>query len=206
MQTNRLYKILWISLVLVLVFALMVTSAMAKGKPDKVKDKNKDHPNGEKVGPPIFLSHPQTNGNSGPAHPLTPGGRPLYAQLEFISSSVTPTDTQQTSSGMFKLRLNQGQETICFEFIGTETFTPTQVMTGTLATIHMGDPNSEEENPAVVTIPVQEEGATMGCISASKELIKDIRKNPAKYYISLLSADANGGSLSGQLSKWRTKR
>ncbi|MBP1703317.1 MAG: hypothetical protein H6Q38_2424 [Chloroflexi bacterium] len=200
MQTNRLYKILWISLVLVLALALVATSAMAKGKPDK------DKPNKDKGGPPIFLSHPQTNGNSGPAQPLTPGGRPLYAQLQFISPSTTPTMTEQTSSGMFKLRLNQGQESICFEFVGTETFTPTQVMTGTLATIYWGDPDSEEENPSVVTIPVQEDGASMGCVTASKELIKDIRKNPDQYYVSLQSADLNGGEMSGQLSKWKWKR
>lgn len=201
MQTSRMYKVLWISLVLVLALAMIATSAMAKGKPDK------DKPNKDKGGPPIFLSHPQTNGNSGPAKPLMPGGRPLYAQLQFIASSVvTPTSTETPSGGYFKLRLNQGQETICFEFIGTETFTPTQVMTGTLATIYQGDPDSEEENPSVVTIPVQEDGAAMGCVSVSKELVKEIRKNPDQYYVSVQSADLNGGEMSGQLSKWKWKR
>jgi hypothetical protein len=180
MSNNRLHKTLWISLVTVLALALVTGAAFAKGKPPK-----------DKPAPPIFLSHPQQDPQSGPAQPVTPGGRPLYATLSGAAEIPGPGDPD--GSGTAKLRLNQGQGTICFEI------TVTGITPPTAAHIHSAMAGSS--GPVVVSLSAPVNGTAVGCASASKDLIKAIRQSPANYYVNVHTSDFPAGALRGQLSK-----
>jgi len=180
MKTRRFLIILLTALAVLLIAG----TAFAKGKPNGPKPKPSR--------PPIFVTHPQTNQNSAPAQPLTPGGRPLYATLSGAAEVPGPGDPD--GSGWAKLRLNQGQGTICFEI------TVTDIMTSTAAHIH--EAQLGIAGPVVVGLTTPDPtGTSIGCVSASKEMIKDIRQNPTGYYVNVHNAAYPGGALRGQLSK-----
>jgi len=176
METNRWQRALWVILVAALMLALVTGGAFAKGKPPK-----------NKLTPPIFQPNPQ----GGPAQPVTPGGRPLYTTLAGTTEVPGPGDPD--GSGTAKLRLNQGQGTICFEITAMDIITPTA------AHIHVGMVGVS--GPVVVTLSAPVNGIAIGCATASKDLIKAIRQSPGDYYVNVHTSDYPAGALRGQLSK-----
>lgn len=180
MKFSRITKSLWTAGILLLVLVLFFGAAQAKGKPDKGKPS-----------PPNFQTHPQQNGQSAPAQPLTPGGTPLYANLSGAEEVPGPGD--QDGSGLARLRLNQGRGTICFEL------QVSGITTSTAAHIHSGA--SGVAGPVVVTLTAPISGVSQGCVSVAKDLAKTIRKNPAGYYVNVHNAQFPAGAVRGQLSK-----
>ena len=178
MVTNRWQKTLWVTLLVVLMLSLVTGGVFAKGKPPK-----------NKPTPPIF----QPNTQGGPAQPVTPGGRPLYTVLTGAAEVPGPGDPD--GSGTAKLRLNQGQGTICFEI------TVSNIITPTAAHIHLGITGIS--GPVVVSLSAPVNGVAIGCTTASKDLIKAIRQSPADYYVNVHTSDYPAGALRGQLSKGR---
>jgi hypothetical protein len=176
MATNRWQKTLRVVLLAVFALALVTGGAFAKGKPPK-----------DKPAPPIFKTNPQ----SGPAQPVTPGGRPLYATLTGAAEIPGPGDPD--GSGTARLRLNQGQGTVCFEIKVKDIAAPTA------AHIHSGVASSS--GPVVVGLSAPVNGVAVGCASASKELVKAIRQSPGNYYVNIHTADYPAGALRGQLSR-----
>lgn len=129
------------------------------------------------------------------AGPAWASGRPLSANLTG-AAEVGGGDTD--GSGTMHLTLNQGQEQICWHLDVENIGAPTR------AHIHRGV--AGVNGGVVVTffdlavtpvVPV----ATSGCVSAPKELVKEIRQNPGGFYINIHNAAFPGGAIRGQLTK-----
>jgi len=119
------------------------------------------------------------------------GGRRLTATLTGAAEVPGPGDPDGGGSAV--ITLNQGQNEVCFEL------TVTNIAPATLAHIHVGAAGAAGD--AVVTLTPPTEGSSKGCVSASAELIKDIRQNPANYYVNVHNAEFPDGAVRGQLSK-----
>jgi hypothetical protein len=120
------------------------------------------------------------------------GGRRLSARLTGAAEVPTPGDPDGT--GRAVIRLNQGQGEVCFEL------TVSNIAPATAAHIHSGAAGVAGD--VVVTLtPPPTDGSSKGCVSASADLIKDIRQNPANFYINIHNADFPDGAVRGQLSK-----
>jgi hypothetical protein len=56
--------------------------------------------------------------------------------------------------------------------------------------------------PPVVTLePLTAEGQSKGCVSAEADVIKEIRQNPAGFYVNVHNAEFPDGAVRGQLAK-----
>jgi hypothetical protein len=52
----------------------------------------------------------------------------------------------------------------------------------------------------VVTLsPPNENGASSGCTTADRRLVKDIRNNPSGFYVNVHTVEYPGGAIRGQL-------
>lgn len=121
------------------------------------------------------------------------GGRPLTAELAASNEVGQPGNVGAT--GLAELTLNQGQGEICFELeFDNLTSDPTR------AHIHRGVAGV---NGAVV-VTFYETGdpaLTEGCVPVDGALVKEIRKNPAGFYVNVHNATAPSGAVRGQLSR-----
>jgi hypothetical protein len=123
------------------------------------------------------------------------GGRPLSTDLTGAEEFPGPGDADAT--GQADLRLNQGQNEVCFDVSWAD-------VDGTVfaAHIHIGPPGVA--GPIVVGLF---EGAFAGTDSVSDcvedvdaELIKAIRQDPADYYVNVHSTPGfEAGAVRGQL-------
>jgi CHRD domain len=123
------------------------------------------------------------------------GGRPLSTDLTGAEEFPGPGDADAT--GQADLRLNQGQNQVCFDVSWAD-------VDGTVfaAHIHIGPPGVA--GPIVVGLF---EGAFAGTDSVSDcvedvdaELIKAIRQDPADYYVNVHSTPGfEAGAVRGQL-------
>jgi hypothetical protein len=117
-------------------------------------------------------------------------GRPLSATL---SGSAEVDGGDEDGTGQASLRLNQGQEQICFE-LSVSAIDP-----ATAAHIHRG---AEGMNgPPVVTLDAPTAGTSSGCVSAAADLIMEIRQNPGDFYVNVHNDDFPDGAVRGQLSR-----
>lgn len=120
------------------------------------------------------------------------GGRPLTAALAASNEVGQPGDVGATGSAA--LTLNQGQGEICFDFELDLTTDPI------LGHIHRGV--AGKNGPVVVdfykVIPLTE---TEGCVPVDEALIKEIRKNPASFYVNVHNKTAPAGAVRGQLGR-----
>ncbi|HEX6623290.1 MAG TPA: CHRD domain-containing protein [Pyrinomonadaceae bacterium] len=119
------------------------------------------------------------------------GGRRLTATLTGAAEVPGPGDPDGTGTAV--ITLNQGQKEVCFEL------TVSNIAAATLAHIHSGAAGAA--GPPVVTMTPPAEGSSKGCVSAGEDLIKEIRQNPANYYVNVHNADFPDGAVRGQLSK-----
>lgn len=123
------------------------------------------------------------------------GGRPSSTTLTGAEESPGPGDANAT--GQADLRLNQGQNEVCFEISWADV--DGQVVAGH---IHIGDAGTA--GPVVVTLFAGSFAGTdsvAGCAQGvAAELIKAIRKDPTAYYVNVHSAPAfPAGAVRGQL-------
>ena len=122
------------------------------------------------------------------------GGRKFTITLTGAAEVPGPGDPD--GSGTAVLRLNPGQEEVCFEITVSNITLP-----ATGAHIHVG--TATEFGPVVVgLIPPDADGTSSGCVSASRELILAILQNPENYYVNVHTLPLYGaGAIRGQLSK-----
>lgn len=135
------------------------------------------------------------------------GGRPFRLEMsganEFNTAGQPINPHGDADRGSVVLRLNQGQERICWEF-GPITLTAGEALPR-VAHIHeapagFGGPvvvdlfGTATTPPAPTAYPT---GTT--CVHADADLIKDIRQNPENYYINLHNAQHPGGVMRAQL-------
>jgi hypothetical protein len=120
------------------------------------------------------------------------GGVTLTATL-LGENEVPPADPD--GSGTAVVTLNSGQGVVCFAISVSNIALP-----ATGAHIHEGEAGV---NGAIVVplTPPDESGTSSGCVDADRGLIKDIRKDPAGYYVNIHTTEFPGGAIRGQLSK-----
>ncbi len=124
------------------------------------------------------------------------GGRPLSTSLTGANEAPGPGDPNAT--GGADLRLNQGQERVCFDVSWADV--DGVVSAGHIHVAPVGDPGP-------IVVPLFEGSfagtdATSGCVEdVDGDLIKAIRKHPSAYYVNVHSTDFPDGAIRGQLSK-----
>lgn len=117
------------------------------------------------------------------------GGKLLTTALTGAAEVPGPGDPD--GSGTARITLNQGQGEVCFELI-VEGIAPA-------GAAHIHEAPAGSAGPVVVGLAAPADGSSSGCAAVSKELVKEIRKNPADYYVNVHNADFPAGALRGQL-------
>ena len=130
------------------------------------------------------------------------GGRPLSTPMSGAEEVPGPGDSDAT--GQADLRLNQGQRRVCFELSWAN-------IDGTVVAAHIHKAPAGDFGAIVVPLF---EGAALGgtggfsdCVlGINRDLIKDIRKHPAEYYVNVHSTpNFPNGAVRGQLEKKQPK-
>jgi CHRD domain len=96
-------------------------------------------------------------------------------------------------SGEAVFTLNHGLGQVCFQL------TVMDIAPATAAHIHVAPPGVP--GPVVVGLTPPTGGFSSGCVTADRDLIKDIIQNPDAYYVNVHNADFPAGAVRGQLSK-----
>ena len=127
------------------------------------------------------------------------GGKPFGVVLSG-ANEVPRNPHGNADRGSVTLRLNPGQEEICFSF-GALTLSPGEALP-TAAHIH--EAPAGEAGPVVVPLFTSTNAPTRyptgtRCVSADRELIREIMKNPQNYYVNLHNATHPTGVVRGQL-------
>ncbi len=184
---------------------LVVGGVAATGAPPNPKKTTICHWTGKKyvkinVGARAFEGHMHHGRDIVPAPQVCPtqplaaaktGGRPLTTTLTGAAEVPGPGDAD--GRGTATIRLNQGQGKVCFFLTASNITLP-----ATGAHIHVGA--STASGAIVVTLtPPDATGVSFGCVSASRDLIAAIRKNPSNYYVNIHTTDFTAGAIRGQL-------
>lgn len=122
---------------------------------------------------------------------LQNGGRPLTANL--LGSNEVPGMGDPDGSGSFEMTLNLGQGTLTYEL------NVSGIEPATMAHIHIG--GAGVAGGVVLTLDPPTDGSSSGTLAISKELARQILKNPEGYYVNVHNTDYPGGALRGQLMK-----
>jgi hypothetical protein len=117
------------------------------------------------------------------------GGRPLSTRLSGATEVPRPGDPDGT--GTASLRVNPGQGEICYEL------TVSGIEPARAAHIH--EAPAGEAGPVVVGLEAPTDGSSDACVTVTRELARDIIRNPADYYVNVHNAPFPGGALRGQL-------
>src|SRR4051794_40004331 len=116
------------------------------------------------------------------------GGRPLHATL-LPENQVPPTASE--GSGTALVTLNQGQGEVCWDISASDLTSPV-----ILAHIHHG---AADTNGQVVVDFMEPVNGLNGCVNADAGLIKQIRQDPADYYVNVHTTMFPAGEVRGQL-------
>ena len=122
------------------------------------------------------------------------GGRPLSTTLTGGEEAPGPGDPNAT--GQADLRLNQGQNEVCFDISWAD-------VDGTVFAGHIHVAPSGDPGPIVVSLFTGSFAGTdsvSGCVeNVDAQLIKAIRQNPSAYYVNVHSTVFPAGAVRGQL-------
>jgi len=66
---------------------------------------------------------------------------------------------------------------------------------------HIHEAPAGAPGPVVVTLAPPTSGESSGCVSADRELIVEILRDPAAYYVNVHNAEFPAGAVRGQLSR-----
>ena len=120
------------------------------------------------------------------------GGTPFFATLTpqaECNALGTCGLGQPGAAGTTALRLNSGQEEICFK-------TETTGLTAPVVGAHIHRAPAGRSGPIVVPLTPS---VGEGCVFAPRELIKEIRQNPENFYVNVHTATFPAGAVRGQL-------
>lgn len=127
------------------------------------------------------------------AAPGAGSGRRLATTLTGAAEVPGPGDTDGAGSAV--LRLNPGQETICWKISVSNITLP-----ATAAHIHVG--TAGVAGPVDVTLSAPDaSGLATGCTLVARDNILEIIRNPDEYYVNVHTSDFPAGAVRGQLSK-----
>lgn len=119
------------------------------------------------------------------------GGRPFTVSLTGTAEVPGPGDPD--GSGTAELRLNPGQEEVCFSIEVDDIGLP-----ATGAHIHVG--SADVAGPVVVAlVPPDGTGTSSACVGADRELVRTILRNPDGYYVNVHTSEYPAGAVRGQL-------
>jgi len=118
------------------------------------------------------------------------GGVRLSTTL--LGANEVPGPGDPAGSGTAVLRLNAGQEQICY------TLTVSDIAPATAAHIHVGP--TGVAGPVVVPLVPPTSGTSSACASVSRELILAIIRDPELYYVNVHTTVYPAGAVRGQLS------
>ncbi len=119
------------------------------------------------------------------------GGRTFSTTMTGAAEVPGPGDPD--GSGTATLRLNPGQEEICYEL------TVSGVAPIRAAHIHVGTANVA--GPVVVPLTPPTDNSFSGCVTADRDLILAIIQTPEQYYVNVHNAEYPAGALRGQLGR-----
>ena len=120
------------------------------------------------------------------------GGAAISATLTGAAEVPGPGDPD--GSGTARVTLNPGEGEVCFNL------EVDNIGAATASHIHVG--GATVAGPVVVTLaPPPSGGSSTACVSADRELVLEIRKNPSEYYVNVHNAEFPGGAIRGQLSR-----
>jgi hypothetical protein len=127
------------------------------------------------------------------AVPGAGSGRRLAASLTGAAEVPGPGDPDGTGSVV--LRLNPGQETICWTIRVADITLPA-------AAAHIHDGAAGVAGPIDVTLSAPDaNGFATGCTLVDRAEILEIIREPDTYYVNVHTSDFPTGALRGQLSK-----
>ena len=134
---------------------------------------------------------PAQKKGKGKAKEKATGGRRLSANLTGAAEVPGPGDAD--GKGTAKVTLNHGKGEVCYEL------SVSNIQAATAAHIHQGPAGQAGDVKVPFTAPAN--GKSKGCVSADRDLIKDIMQNPANYYVNVHNAEFPKGAIRGQLGK-----
>lgn len=118
------------------------------------------------------------------------GGQGFTTTLSGDEEAPVPVNTPGT--GTFRMTINPGQGVLCYELAVANL---TSAVTN--AHIHVGPPGVA--GPPVVQLDPSFEGSTTDCLSVEATLLRQIRTNPAAYYVNVHTVMFGAGEVRGQL-------
>ncbi|HEX6400929.1 MAG TPA: CHRD domain-containing protein [Actinomycetota bacterium] len=114
-------------------------------------------------------------------------------ELAMTGAEEAPGPGDPDGTGTASFTFNRGLGEVCFSLEVEDILLPTIG-----AHIHVAPAGS----PGPVVIPLTPPGAdgtSSGCVSADRELVKAITKDPASYYVNVHTTDFPGGAARAQL-------
>lgn len=108
-------------------------------------------------------------------------------------ASEVPGPGDPDGKGTVNLTFNPDKGEVCYDIAVSDIEAPTA------AHIHIGAVG--KSGGPKVTFAKGTDGSWRGCASLDKELLKEIVKKPADYYVNVHNAEFPNGALRGQLSK-----
>ena len=119
------------------------------------------------------------------------GGRPFTTQLS--GAAEVPIGGDPDGSGTASITLNPGTGQVCYDY--------TVSNVGPLLAGHIHEAPAGTAGGVVIALPPTSASGGSGCVSADREVILEIIRNPTDYYVNVHNADFRGGALRGQLSR-----
>lgn len=113
--------------------------------------------------------------------------------IALTGGAEAPGPGDADGSGTASITLNHEQGQVCYDIMVSNIQAPTG------AHIHLGA--AGQAGDVKVGLKAAADGSWKGCVSADKDLIKDIKENPAKYYVNVHNAEFANGAVRGQLGK-----
>jgi hypothetical protein len=112
-------------------------------------------------------------------------------ELTLTGAVEVPVPGDPDGTGSATIRINPGQGQLCY------TLTVSGIAPATAAHIHEAPAGAAGK--VVLGLAAPTDGTSEGCISISRELAKEIMKDPGDYYINVHNAEFPGGALRAQL-------
>ena len=115
----------------------------------------------------------------------------LTATLDGASEIPGPGDPDGT--GTATVRINPGQNQLCYSI------TVSGIAPATAAHIHEAPAGTA--GPVIQGLKAPTTGTSQGCVSITRELAKEIVRNPSDYYVNVHNAEFRAGAVRGQLGR-----
>ena len=119
------------------------------------------------------------------------GGRPISIELTGAAEAPGPGDPD--GSGTASFTFNAGTGEVCYDF------SVTGVNPLVAAHIHVAPAGSP--GPVVIPLPPTEDFGGSGCVTADRDLIVAILRDPSGYYFNVHNDPFFPGALRGQLTR-----